>query len=62
MLRGLDFCRSIVYIIDKFEFLQQLPLGTVKKVKQLFEAYYYFGFAFFYEGTTQYGFAQPLQA
>ena len=37
-------------------------LGTVNKVKQLFEAYYYFRFAFFYEGTTQYGFAEPLQA
>ena len=41
---------------------QRFLLGMVKKVKQLFEAYYYFRFAFFYEGTTQYGFAEPLQA
>lgn len=42
--------------------LQHLLFETVKKVKLLFEAYCYFRFAFFYEGTTQYGFAEPLQA
>ena len=31
-------------------------------MKQLYSAYYYFGFAFFYEGTTNTGFAEPLQA
>ena len=32
-------------------------------MKKLFEAYYYrFSFAFFYEGTTDIGFAEPLQA
>jgi hypothetical protein len=42
--------------------LRRFLLGSVKKVKRLFEAYYYFRFAFFYKGTTQYGFAGPLQA
>ena len=43
-------------------------LGTVnreigsKTMKKLYSAYYWnFGFAFFYEGTTSTGFAEPLQ-
>lgn len=32
-------------------------------MKKLYSAYYWnFGFAFFYEGTTSTGFAEPLQA
>ncbi len=42
--------------------LQSLGFETVRKVKLLCEAYCYFRFAFFYEGTTRYGFAEPLQA
>ena len=49
------------YILGIIEDLTTLLLGTVKKMKRLFEAYYYgFGFAFFYEGTTADGFAEPL--
>ena len=60
--KALDFCASAIYIMGENQDSQRFLLGTVNKVKQLFEAYYYFRFAFFYEGTTQYGFAEPLQA
>ena len=49
------------YILGAVKHLTTRLLGTVKKVKRLFEAYYYgFSFAFFYEGTTTEGFAEPL--